>query len=1144
MRVGVLRETAPGEQRVALVPDAARALIEQGHSVVVERGAGVGAGYADHQYILAGAQLASAPAEIFGECQVIVWVKPPYYNLWVKPPPQGSTFIGFQNPLRRRRDMHKLHAMGIRHIAFELVPTSEPSLDALSAMSHFAGEVAYHQARQLVTDPVEVLILGPGNAGLAAVRAAAADQAAGIAILGTRASQAGPAFAQGATEFLLDDGNQLLRYLDRTHPNIIVCAAIRRGDRAPSLLGPSELALLPAGAVVIDLAGQAGGNCTATILDQSASLPNGIMVMHRSNYPAQRPWQASAAYSRAMAAMIAHIQHPQPHSGAWPQPGDVDNDPESPASTLLDCCPRREEGKGLATKPGQEAPKASHLQQVTAGSDARKKALLAQLGQSSFPGTASRKYQGVIDAYHGETGYPLASATQAALHTAWQELLGTNLPAPYSDHELYDKRQPLILRKLAADRLFRCLSHPASDVAGVTVHPDEVLVTAYSSTLLLEEAIATLARPGGVILCPEGFYKSNSLHIEKFGLRIVSCPVAPGDEFRLDAATLDEWLTGIGRSADLCGVLFTLPGNPVVARHTVAELQQIARVLAKHQVPVICDMAFGELVDHQVPLAALTDGNSRLYDQVLTITGTSKGYNAFGPCKIGAACSGNADWLRRLRTRLTISFQRETTHLARAILEHTPDSYLATNRRLAQEQQLQSRAQLAAINTRAEMDVYQVLGDPHGMFVSVTLHRDLARRAGIRTSAELEDLMLAAAGIDTVGLERTGSPRLAVRLNVLAPRKAPGQERTRLSAPDSQKLTGELFDRLERLAQDLRGGLTHQAALSQRGLPPLSRTSLTVGVIRETAPAERRVALTPDDVAQLTNTGLRIVVECGAGASADYPDASYACAGATMVADASAVFDRCDIIAWVNPPAGGLRDTQTGQLIVGFQDPVERQQELAQLRTAGVNSLAFELVPPGRATSKIDALSRTGRIAGAVAFRQGIRLVAGSRPSKVLILGCGQAGLSAARAAKLLSPTIVGNRTEQASAAGASGRFVLNDASTEVLLTEIARAKPDLILCAAARRGSPAPRLLDEKALALLRPGAVVVDLVAKAGGNCTVTQAESTIRLNNDVIVTHQSNYSAMRPRMASRAYGRAAAAMISWIASGRSYQEFVVRN
>jgi aspartate/methionine/tyrosine aminotransferase len=455
-------------------------------------------------------------------------------------------------------------------------------------------------------------------------------------------------------------------------------------------------------------------------------------------------------------------------------------------------------------------------------SEERKRLLRRTLrGTAKFAGTEGRRYCELIDAYHGETGAAVHPAAAAALNQAWSELLPLRPTPEYRNGDLYDKRQPLILRELAADRLFRRLREPLAGLPGVLVRPEDVIVCPYSSTLLLEEAIATLARPGGVIVCPEGMYKSCAPHIGKFDLDIRSCPTAPGDSFVIDPDTLARCLAEERAAGRLCGVLLTLPGNPVVADYTAADMAELARVLVAAEVPVICDMSFDMLVERHIPIAAMrvptAHGPVRMYDRVLTITGNSKGYNAFGPCKVGAACTGDAGWLARIRARLAISFQRESTHLVRAIIEHTPDRYFDANLARAARRMRQARCLIDGIAARLGPTVLRPLGSSQGMFLTLVLDEGMLAAAGVTSSAELEDLLLAGAGIDGVALDRTLSPQLGVRLNVLAPRTALGEK-------TDDALLDEMFDRIEQLLHELLSGLTYRDVLAGRGLPALDGT--------------------------------------------------------------------------------------------------------------------------------------------------------------------------------------------------------------------------------------------------------------------------------------------------------------------------------
>ncbi|WP_040813246.1 aminotransferase class I/II-fold pyridoxal phosphate-dependent enzyme [Nocardia concava] len=857
-------------------------------------------------------------------------------------------------------------------------------------------------------------------------------------------------------------------------------------------------------------------------------------------------------------------------------------------------------------------------------SDQRKRTARVHLDNASrFPGTEGRIHHGIIDAYHGETGLPMAENAAAALNSAWAEVMtghGAASGGMFADQEdglPYDKKQPLILRRLAAERLFARIAQPAPEMPGVDIDLADVIVSPYSSMVLLEEAIATLARPGGVLVCPEGYYKSVAGHITKYGLRMAISPVTADDDFRIDPEALARTLEHHAAQGDLCGVLLTLPGNPVVADYTVEQLVEIGRVLVAAEVPVICDMSFDLLVDGHIPIASIVvpteEGPVRLYDRVLTITGNSKAFNAFGPCKLGAACSGDRQWLAAIRSRLRVAFQRESTHLARATIEGTSEDYLIQNRKILRERMEFARERVAGVNARFGTALLRPLGSSDGMFLTLEFDTEVMSAAAVRSSADLEDLLLMAAGVDCVALDRTGSPRMGVRLNVTTPRRASGDAGT--------DLVSELFDRIERLLQRIDSGLTYSGALLERRIPARTPQVTTVGVLRETAAGELRVAATPEDVATLIRRGLRVVVEQGAGWRADFTDAAYRAAGACVVSGPESVFTASDLVAWVKPPAYELDSMpiRSGQLLFGFQDPVQRSREIHRLGRQGVEAVAFEhlaptsappasalappaqvlapqtlthtppaqadappaqadaythpalghtpkaLAPPAQARAytpsalaytaptlahpaatlervasgvseaEPDPLTAMSRIAGGVAYREGRQLLRARQPDcpvRALVIGCGQAGLAALDAASACGdapPTAIGSRIGHRAAAltHGAGEFLL-DLGPDQVAEYIAAVRPNLVICAAGQRGTPAPVLLDLPALAALPPGAVVVDLTAKSGGNSAVTRADGTVTLANDITVLHRSNFPSARPTLASRAYGAAATAAI----------------
>ncbi|MEV5652174.1 hypothetical protein AB0L57_28340 [Nocardia sp. NPDC052254] len=314
MIVGVLRETATRERRVALTPEGVRRLRDAGIRVIVEAGAGRAAGFAEVDYRVAGAAIAADPGGVVADCDVLAWVKPTKHDLRSMDRRPGLILIGFQDPLHRSGQIDELRALGVESVAFELFSGDSGELDALSAMSRIAGSVAYLAARRLVPRtvrrPVRSLILGSGRAGLAAIAAAAACGAEPPVVLGRRDDQRRAADDQGPNIFhcAAEIGPaQVLEQIHAAKPDLVFCAAVRRGQRAPVLVDRTGLDALGDGAVVVDLTAKAGGNCSATVADATVVLDNGVVVTHRSNYPARRPAPASRAYSAAVAASILRL---------------------------------------------------------------------------------------------------------------------------------------------------------------------------------------------------------------------------------------------------------------------------------------------------------------------------------------------------------------------------------------------------------------------------------------------------------------------------------------------------------------------------------------------------------------------------------------------------------------------------------------------------------------------------------------------------------------------------------------------------------------------------------------------------------------------------------------------------------------------
>ena len=338
--------------------------------------------------------------------------------------------------------------------------------------------------------------------------------------------------------------------------------------------------------------------------------------------------------------------------------------------------------------------------------------------------------------------------------------------------------------------------------------------------------------------------------------------------------------------------------------------------------------------------------------------------------------------------------------------------------------------------------------------------------------------------------------------------------------------------------------------------------AITIGIPRETADGETRVALIPPVAERLQETidGATVRVEHGAGQKAYHADADYEAAGCT-VTDREAVFD-ADLVAKVAPPTDDeVQRLSDGQAYVGFLDPLNRTETAQALAERGVTSLAMELVPRISRAQKMDALSAMSSLGG---YRATIRAAerlpkffpllttaAGTiRPARVLVLGAGVAGLQAIATAKRLGAKVFGYdirepTREEVESLGA--KFVelevdieadqdesgyaekmeeeKQERQPELLKPHIAEA--DVVITTALIPGQPAPLLINEAAVEAMAPGSVIMDLAAANGGNCTYTEAGTTVT-EHDVQILGPTNLPAEMPVHASQLYAKTIAAMV----------------
>ena len=325
---------------------------------------------------------------------------------------------------------------------------------------------------------------------------------------------------------------------------------------------------------------------------------------------------------------------------------------------------------------------------------------------------------------------------------------------------------------------------------------------------------------------------------------------------------------------------------------------------------------------------------------------------------------------------------------------------------------------------------------------------------------------------------------------------------------------------------------------------------MRIGVPKETAEGERRVALVPEVVRKLAGGGHEIVVEAGAGEQALLPDALYTDAGAQIGDPYGA-----DVVVRVAVPSDeDVAKLREGQILIGFLAPLTRPELKDQLRSAGVQALAMESIPRISRAQSMDALSSQANVGGYKAALLGaehstrfypmLMTAAGTiPPAKVLVLGVGVAGLQALATAKRLGAQTTGydvrpEVAEQVQSLGATfleleagkgaegeGGYAreLTEEEREAQQAELTEAitRFDVVITTALVPGRPAPRLVTAEAVKGMRPGSVIVDLAGEAGGNCELTEPGETV-VRHDVTIASPLNLPATMPEHSSALYAR----------------------
>ena len=338
---------------------------------------------------------------------------------------------------------------------------------------------------------------------------------------------------------------------------------------------------------------------------------------------------------------------------------------------------------------------------------------------------------------------------------------------------------------------------------------------------------------------------------------------------------------------------------------------------------------------------------------------------------------------------------------------------------------------------------------------------------------------------------------------------------------------------------------------------------MKVGVAKETAPGERRVALVPEVLGKLTAAGLEILVERDAGAGAAIPDSAYEEAGATVVSTVD-LYGQSDVVLRVQKPSESeVKVLHKGQVVVGLLQPLLDPALMKTLADAGITSVSLDAIPRTLSRAQtMDALSSQANVGGykavliaANAYPRYFPLLttaAGTaKPANVLILGIGVAGLQAIGTAKRLGAVVHAydvrpETREQAESLGA--KFVKLKTQIDATgaggyareLTAEERAAQqaelneaiggmDVVITTAQVPGRKPPVLVTAAAVEKMKPGSVIVDMAATAlGGNCELSVAGQNVETPNGVTIIAPDNLPASMPAGASAFYARNISALL----------------
>jgi NAD(P) transhydrogenase subunit alpha len=335
---------------------------------------------------------------------------------------------------------------------------------------------------------------------------------------------------------------------------------------------------------------------------------------------------------------------------------------------------------------------------------------------------------------------------------------------------------------------------------------------------------------------------------------------------------------------------------------------------------------------------------------------------------------------------------------------------------------------------------------------------------------------------------------------------------------------------------------------------------MKIAVPRETAEGESRVALTPQAVGQITADGNEVIVQAGAGEASFIPDAAYRDAGATIAADAAALYRDAGMMLRVGRPSDAeIKQLRAGTVVIGTLGTLSHPDVAKALADQGVTAISMDAIPRITRAQSMDSLSSQSTVGGYKAvilaaerlpkFMPLLTTAAGTvRPARVLVFGAGVAGLMAIGTARRLGAVVEATdvrpvvkeqvqslggtylevqmtEDEKASAQTAGGYATemsedYKRRQAELIASRVGEA--DAVITTALIPGRPAPRLITKEMVATMRPGSVIVDMAAEAGGNCELTQPGKEIVTDNGVRIIGFTNLPSTMPGSATQMYSK----------------------